>query len=380
VADVLILGATGRFASLVAVAVAAGHRVRAATRDPGSAAGLALAARGVEVARVDLDDPSTIAAAASGIDAVFAAGTAHRAGSAADVRHGRHVVDAAREAGVAHLVYVSVAGADRPTGVPLLESKRTVEEHVAASGVPSTIIAPVYFMENLWNPWNLPVLAAGRFPTPVPRSRMLQQVSIGDVVELTTYVLGRADELARERIEVAADELTASDAAEVVAGLTGRTSLDIDANIDRGPPTALRVARPGRLRGRHQGPAAGLPGDRLAQLRDLGGDAGLVDPRRRRNTGSCRRNRGDRTGRRALGRGSRSAIRRRRQSVRSCGRLFGLPIEELCSRAGRERGVPVGRWRGQTSTSGRTSTRRPGDTGIRAAIWRASPSLPALMT
>jgi uncharacterized protein YbjT (DUF2867 family) len=144
------------------------------------------------------------------------------------------VVDAARAADVGHLVYVSVAGADRPTEVPLFESKRRVEEYLTSSRLPFTIIAPVYLMENLWNPWNVPVLASGRFPSPVPPTRKLQQIAIADVVELASYVLGRPDEFVGQRLEVASDELSALDAVEIVAGLTGRR-LEVAAAVSGGP-------------------------------------------------------------------------------------------------------------------------------------------------
>jgi hypothetical protein len=44
-------------------------------------------------------------------------------------------------------------------------------------------------MDNLWNPWNRPALAAGTLPGPVPPDRMLQQVSIADVVAFYDLVL-----------------------------------------------------------------------------------------------------------------------------------------------------------------------------------------------
>jgi uncharacterized protein YbjT (DUF2867 family) len=230
--DVLVLGATGRYAPLVPLLAREGHRVRAATRDPAHAPYLHQAA--VEVARVDLDDRASIAAAARGVDAVFFGGTAHRAGPGADVAHGRNVVDAARAAGVEHVVYVSVAGADRPSEVPLFESKRQVEAHLRGSGVPSTIVAPVCFMENLWNPWNMPLLARGRFPSPIRAGRTLQQIALEDVLRFATYALTHPGELLRERVEVAADELDALEAASIVGQLTGRT-LEVDAKPVGGP-------------------------------------------------------------------------------------------------------------------------------------------------
>jgi uncharacterized protein YbjT (DUF2867 family) len=231
--QVLVLGATGRFASVVPSLRAAGHRVRAATRNPGSPGARTLRKSGIEVVRADLDDADTIAAAATGVDAMFAAGTAHGAGPAGDEMHGRNVIDAARAVGTAHLVYISVAGAGQPSDVPLFESKRHVEDYLVASGVPFTIVAPVYFMENVWNSWNAPALARGRFPTPIPPARRLQQIPIGEVIDFTIYLLARRERFVGQRLELASDELSALEAVEIVGELTGKR-LEIDPSINGG--------------------------------------------------------------------------------------------------------------------------------------------------
>jgi uncharacterized protein YbjT (DUF2867 family) len=219
---VLFLGATGRLAGLTALLLDRGHRVLAATRDPASPAARRLRERGAQVVRADFDDTASLSAAADRTDAVVAAGTAHAAGPAADVRHGRNVVDAARAAGVAHLVYVTVAGADRPTGVPVMDSKHTVERYLRESGLPYTIVAPVYFMDNVWNPWNASALAAGRLPSPVSAARSLQQVPVADVLAFTAAVLESRGAMLGERVEIASDEISAQQAARVVSRLLGR--------------------------------------------------------------------------------------------------------------------------------------------------------------
>jgi len=65
-----------------------------------------------------------------------------------ETREGINIVHAAARVGVKHLVYSSVAGADRATGVPHFDSKFEVEKELRTSGVPFTIVAPVFFMET----------------------------------------------------------------------------------------------------------------------------------------------------------------------------------------------------------------------------------------
>jgi uncharacterized protein YbjT (DUF2867 family) len=131
---VLVSGATGRLGGLVEVLLARGHSVRAMTRDPRSAAASALRARGAMPVYGDFEDPAAIARAAAGADALFATGTAHRAGPEGELRHGRNVVDAAVAAGVPQLVYGSGDGATRDSPLPLFRVKFAIEEHIRASG------------------------------------------------------------------------------------------------------------------------------------------------------------------------------------------------------------------------------------------------------
>jgi len=220
---VLFCGATGRLAALAPLLLSHGNLVLAATRDPASPAARRLRKAGAQLVQAGFDDLASLRAAAAEADAVVAAGTAHAAGPAADIRHGRNIVDAARAAGVGHLVYITVAGASQPTGVPIIDSKHAVEQHLRGSGVPYTIIAPVYFMENVWNPWNQAALAAGHWPSPVTRSRLLQQIPLADVLAFTVHVLESRDGMLGQRIEIASDQLTAEQAAGVISRLINRT-------------------------------------------------------------------------------------------------------------------------------------------------------------
>jgi uncharacterized protein YbjT (DUF2867 family) len=219
---VLFCGATGRLSALTPLLLNHGHQVLATTRDPASPAARRLHEAGAHLVQASFDDPASLRAAATQADAIVAAGTAHAAGPAADIRHGRNIIDAARAARARHLIYVTVAGASQHTGVPVIDSKHAVEQYLRGSGIPHTIIAPVYFMDNVWNPWNQAALATGRWPSPVTRLRMLQQIPLADVLAFTAHVLESRDLVVGERIEIASDQLTAEQAADVISRLLNR--------------------------------------------------------------------------------------------------------------------------------------------------------------
>src|SRR6266568_4979332 len=188
---VLVTGATGRFGGIIDLLLARGHAVRAATRDLAHPATARLTALGADLVRADFEDPGSLAAAARGVDAVFASGTAHK------------------------------AGADSRTGLPLFEAKWAVERRISDLRLPATVIAPVYLMENMFNPWNLAALRAGVLPSPVPPTLPLQQVATQDILALAVLAIERPDLLAGERIEVASDAPTAEAAAAELSGLLG---------------------------------------------------------------------------------------------------------------------------------------------------------------
>ena len=230
--QVLVLGATGRIGRPVAERLLArGHRVRAGVRDPGSPAAVQLRAT---VVRADFDDPASLEAAARVVDAVVATGTAHRAGPDGERRHGIALAEAVARAGRPPLVYVSGAGADRPSNVPVFEAKRAVETRIGELGLAATILAPAYFMENAFNPWNLEALAHGRFPLALPADLPLAQVAIADVAAMAVVAVERFGELAGQRIELASDELTGAQAAAALSRVTGRPF--VFERVDAPPP------------------------------------------------------------------------------------------------------------------------------------------------
>lgn len=272
---VLVAGATGRQGGAVArLLLEKGHRVRALTRQPGSQASAALHVLGAEIFEADLDDEKAVQRAAEGVDAFFLVATPFEEGVVAEARQGRRAADAAKKAGVKHLVYSSAAGADRSTGIPHFESKREVERHIEALGLAYTIVAPVFFMENLLGPGFVDGLRAGKLSMPLPPSRKLQMVAVADIAGFVRLVVERPSELAGKRIDIASDSLTGPEVAEVLAHATG-SGLDYSA----APLAAVRARSEDLARMWEWLERAGYDADIEALRRDHP-DAGWHDLRR----------------------------------------------------------------------------------------------------
>src|SRR5258708_6632995 len=127
---VVVTGATGNQGGVVARKLLEhGHTVRAVTRDGNSSQAKRLATAGATIITAALEDKASIAKALEGATSLFAM-TTPSDGADAETRQGIAATDAAKAAG-AHLVFTSVASANRKTGIPHFDSKHEVEKHIA---------------------------------------------------------------------------------------------------------------------------------------------------------------------------------------------------------------------------------------------------------
>ena len=232
--NVLVTGATGKQGGhLVRELLSRGHSVRALTRKPESLAATALAERGVTIVPGNFDDEGSLERAARGVDTVFAMSTPFEGGSKTETAEGINLVRAAQRVRVKHFVYSSVAGADRATGIPHFDSKFEVEQEIRRSGIPFTIVAPVFFMENFLAEWMAAGIAQGSIAMAVPATRRLQQIAVEDIARFTALVIERRENFLGKRIDIASDELTLTTTAALISEASGRhveyTALPVDA-------------------------------------------------------------------------------------------------------------------------------------------------------
>jgi uncharacterized protein YbjT (DUF2867 family) len=217
---VVVTGATGnQGGAVVKSLLERGHAVRAVTRNTDSAKARDLANAGVTLVRASLEDTAALTKALEGATSFFAMTTPFGGGTQAETKQGISAADAAKVAGV-HLVFTSVGSANRQTGVPHFDSKYEVEKHVAKIGVRATILAPVYFMDNLH--FGKEQLAKGIYAAPLPPTRRLAQVAIADIGAVAVRLLEDPGRFAGKRFDLASDELTGNDVVTTLSRITGR--------------------------------------------------------------------------------------------------------------------------------------------------------------
>ena len=219
---VLVIGATGQQGGSVARQLLdKGHHVRAFTRNADSSASRQIESLGAELAVGDTEDRESVSRAAVGVDAVYAMTSFFESGLEAEVRQGRAIADAVKAADVEHFLYASVGNADQSTGIPHFDSKYEIEKHIKQLGIPHTIVAPVFFSENLLSPWTLPGLIQGTLALPVPPDRPVQQISVQDISSFVSVVLENPALFLGQRIDIASAELTGKRVAEIVSTASG---------------------------------------------------------------------------------------------------------------------------------------------------------------
>jgi uncharacterized protein YbjT (DUF2867 family) len=170
----------------------------------------------------DLGDADSVLKAASGVGAMFLMGNSYEAGTEEETRQGIIAAEAAKAAGVGHLIYSSVADANKKTGVPHFDSKYLVEKHVAGLGIPYTISAPVFFMENIIAPWSVGALRQGTYALAMPPKRVLQLVALADIGAFVAVLAERREQVFGKRFDLAGDELSGEEQARILSHAIGR--------------------------------------------------------------------------------------------------------------------------------------------------------------
>jgi uncharacterized protein YbjT (DUF2867 family) len=187
--DVFITGGTGYIGRpFIEELRRRGHRVRALVR-PGSEGKLPA---GVEAVVGDALDGRSYADRVKGAEAfVQLVGVPHPGPQKAaqfrsvDLVAGREAVAAARDAGVTHFIYLSVAQ-PAPVMKAFIAVRAEVEDILARSGLPATVLRPWYVL-GPGHRWPLPLVpvfwALAKFPPTGAGARRLGFVTLGQVVK-----------------------------------------------------------------------------------------------------------------------------------------------------------------------------------------------------
>lgn len=206
---VLVTGASGNVGrEVMRACVAAGFDVRAATTE-------APRERSVPFVRFDFTDRSTWAPALAGVDFVFLLRPPPLGDMSTTLNP---FVDAAYAAGVKHLVFLSVSGAETKSWVP----HRKVEDHLKTTTGSWTVLRPGFFAQNLGDAYLRDVKEDSRLYLPAGQGRVAF-LDVADVGEVTARIFQSPAQFRARAIRLAGPEaVTFTQLAEQLSSVLGR--------------------------------------------------------------------------------------------------------------------------------------------------------------
>jgi uncharacterized protein YbjT (DUF2867 family) len=204
---IAVLGGTGLQGGGVVDALVDADKfaVRVASRNPASDAAQALAARGAEVVKADLLDPSSLRAAFQGAHGAFVVTNFwDPAQMQRETEIGTAAVQAARAAGVRHLIWSTLPDCERLTGgrlkVQHFTGKARVDAAVEAAGFAqhTFVMAPMYFQNFLTMMAPAPLPNGGRgWALPIdPSLRVMYAGNATEVGRAVAAAFAAGDRLA----------------------------------------------------------------------------------------------------------------------------------------------------------------------------------------
>lgn len=209
--SVLVTGATGNVGSELSAQLASrGVSAKAGIRSSGSG----IATAGAVHSEFDFEDPGTFASALENVDRVFLM----RPPQMSEASAMRPFIEAMREAGVGHVVFMSVQGAGTNPFVP----HHGIEMLLKKSGLGWTFLRPSFFMQNLSTTHGADIRDRDEIYVPAGRGRT-NFIDAADIAEAAAVCLttpGREG----EAYEITGSEaLTYEQVARILSAVCGRS-------------------------------------------------------------------------------------------------------------------------------------------------------------
>ena len=210
----LVTGGTGTVGSEVVRQLAArGEDVRVLVRSEEKAKGLPARARGVVG---NLDDRHSLDRAMQGVDKLFLLTPL----SETETQEGINAVEAAKAAGIRHIVFMSVHEVEKCPEAPHFKSKIDIQAAIEKSGIPYTYVMPNNFYQN--DVWFRPaMLDYGVYPQPFG-DRGLSRVDTRDIAEAVVHVLTQPGHAGKRYPLVGPDVLTGKQTASIWGKALGK--------------------------------------------------------------------------------------------------------------------------------------------------------------
>lgn len=211
---IFVTGGTGnQGGAVVRNLVDQGFKIIALTRNPTSAKGQNLKNLPIQVVKGDLNNADTYREYLKDVYGIFSVQTFEN-GVAKEINQGITLATLAKEFGINHFLYSSVYGADLNTGVPHIESKLKIENHIKQIGLPFTIIRPTSLFENFLIPQVKKGILKGKLVQPIRRNTVLQYIAAEDIGKAAARIFQNSGIYLGKTIPLATEQLSTQEVAD----------------------------------------------------------------------------------------------------------------------------------------------------------------------
>jgi uncharacterized protein YbjT (DUF2867 family) len=169
---------------------------------------------GAELVRGSLDDRADLDHALAGVEALFVVLDQTDAGPSGRLRRGKAIGDAARQAGVRHIVYSGGTGPDHH--LVACDQSQQIVDHLRTLELDLTVLRPVTLMEEIPWYWLSLLGRQATLATPYGPDSRLALVCGDDVGGMAARAIEEPARFAGRTLELAGDKASMAEAGELL--------------------------------------------------------------------------------------------------------------------------------------------------------------------
>ncbi len=237
---ILVIGGTGNIGSaIVQMLVEKGEAFKVLARDPLKTA--KILGPNVQLVEGDLSAPDTISAAIAGVDKLFLVTPLHLD----QIAMKSTAIQAAKEAGVKHIVMSTGIGASPDAGVEVGRWHGQSQEEVKATGISYTFLQPGFFMQNMLM-FAEPISNMGQFFMPLGNGKV-NWVDARDIAAVGVVALTEDGHENMEYPILGSETMTCVEMAKTLSSVAGKEVQYVDVPPEAAKQGMLDMGMPEKL-------------------------------------------------------------------------------------------------------------------------------------
>jgi len=232
---ILVTGGTGMVGGeVVRLLSQQGIAAQALTRNPSKAKDLP----GITWIAGDLSKPETLASAFDGAQTIFLVSSIGE--DTVALQH--NAIEAARNAGVKHIVKLSAFGASSHSKAPICLWHYEIEKEMQASGMDWTILRPHHFMQNLLG--QLEYIINDGVVYSASGDGKIPYIDAPDIAAVAAVTLTKPGHQGKKYVITGSEALSYRDATEIIGKTIGKQLRFVDESPDQARARRVREGYP----------------------------------------------------------------------------------------------------------------------------------------